>query len=68
MPGKLTYYRELGSVSVCADDVMVGGDPFNFYTQKILNINGTAPPGCPAGGMDNVFKRDDKCQLERSNS
>ena len=36
--------------------VLVGGEPVApFYTQKILNINGTAPAVCPADGLDNVL-------------
>jgi L-ascorbate metabolism protein UlaG (beta-lactamase superfamily) len=35
--------------------VIVGGEMNSFFTQKILNINGTAPPGCPNSGLDNTF-------------
>ncbi len=35
--------------------VVVGGEMNSFFTQKILNINGTAPAGCPTSGLDNTF-------------
>lgn len=35
--------------------VLVGGEMPSYFTQKILNIRGTAPPGCPAMGLDNAF-------------
>ena len=35
--------------------VLVAGEQNSFFIQKILNINGTAPPGCPMTGLDNVF-------------
>ena len=35
--------------------VLVGGELPDFFTQKIKNITGTAPAGCPAAGLDNTF-------------
>jgi L-ascorbate metabolism protein UlaG (beta-lactamase superfamily) len=35
--------------------VLVGGEMPDFFTQKIKNISGTAPAGCPADGLDNKF-------------
>lgn len=36
--------------------VLVGGELPDFFTQKIKNASGgTAPPGCPAAGLDNTF-------------
>ena len=35
--------------------VLVGGEMPDFFTQKIRNITGTAPAGCPAAGLDNTF-------------
>ena len=35
--------------------VLVGGELPDFFTQKIRNITGTPPPGCPAAGLDNNF-------------
>jgi hypothetical protein len=35
--------------------VLVGGELPDFFTQKIKNITGTAPAGCPAAGLDNIF-------------
>ena len=35
--------------------VVVGGEMGSYFTQKILNVRGTAPPGCPAEGFDNAF-------------
>lgn len=35
--------------------VLVGGELPDFFTQKIKNVTGTAPPGCPAAGLDNTF-------------
>ena len=35
--------------------VLVGGEMPDFFTQKIKNITGTAPAGCPADGLDNKF-------------
>ncbi len=44
---------EIASVHKSA--VLVGGEQQDFFTQKIKNISGTAPPGCPATGLDNVL-------------
>lgn len=35
--------------------VLVGGELPDFFTQKIKNVTGVAPPGCPAAGLDNTF-------------
>jgi L-ascorbate metabolism protein UlaG (beta-lactamase superfamily) len=35
--------------------VLVGGEMPDFFTQKIKNVTGTAPGGCPAAGLDNTF-------------
>lgn len=35
--------------------VLVGGELPDFFTQKIRNITGTPPAGCPATGLDNTF-------------
>lgn len=35
--------------------VLVGGELPDFFTQKIKNITGTAPAGCPAATLDNNF-------------
>lgn len=35
--------------------VLVGGELPDFFTQKIKNVTGTAPAGCPAAGLDNTF-------------
>lgn len=35
--------------------VLVGGELPDFFTQKIKNITGTAPAGCPAAGLDNAM-------------
>ena len=35
--------------------VLVGGELPDFFTQKIKNVTGIAPPGCPAAGLDNTF-------------
>lgn len=35
--------------------VLVGGELPDFFTQKIKNITGTAPAGCPAAGLDNTL-------------
>lgn len=35
--------------------VLVGGEMPDFFTQKIKNVAGTAPAGCPADGLDNKF-------------
>jgi L-ascorbate metabolism protein UlaG (beta-lactamase superfamily) len=35
--------------------VLVGGELPDFFTQKIRNITGTAPAGCPATGLDNTL-------------
>jgi L-ascorbate metabolism protein UlaG (beta-lactamase superfamily) len=35
--------------------VLVGGELPDFFTQKIRNITGVTPPGCPAAGLDNTF-------------
>lgn len=35
--------------------VLVGGELPDFFTQKIKNVAGVAPPGCPATGLDNTF-------------
>ncbi len=35
--------------------VLVGGELPDFFTQKIKNVAGTAPAGCPAAGLDNTF-------------
>jgi len=35
--------------------VLVGGEMPDFFTQKIKNVTGTAPAGCPAAGLDNTF-------------
>ena len=35
--------------------VLVGGEMGSCFTQKILNIRGAAPAGCPAAGQDNTF-------------
>ncbi len=35
--------------------VLVGGELPEFFTQKIKNITGAAPAGCPATGLDNVL-------------
>jgi L-ascorbate metabolism protein UlaG (beta-lactamase superfamily) len=36
--------------------VLVGGELPDFFTQKIRNITGTAPGGCPAATLDNSFE------------
>jgi len=43
--------------------VLVGGELPDFFTQKIKNVTGTAPAGCPAAGLDNTFSvpRSDPC-------
>jgi L-ascorbate metabolism protein UlaG (beta-lactamase superfamily) len=35
--------------------VLVGGEMPDFFTQKIKNVTGTAPAGCPAAGLENTF-------------
>ncbi len=35
--------------------VLVGGELPDFFTQKIKNVTGVVPPGCPAAGLDNTF-------------
>jgi L-ascorbate metabolism protein UlaG (beta-lactamase superfamily) len=35
--------------------VLVGGELPDFFTQKIRNVTGTVPAGCPAAGLDNTF-------------
>jgi L-ascorbate metabolism protein UlaG (beta-lactamase superfamily) len=35
--------------------VLVGGELPDFFTQKIKNITGTAPAGCPAAGLGNTM-------------
>ncbi len=35
--------------------VLVGGELPDFFIQKIKNVIGAAPPGCPAAGLDNVL-------------
>jgi L-ascorbate metabolism protein UlaG (beta-lactamase superfamily) len=35
--------------------VLVGGELPDFFTQKIRNVTGTLPAGCPATGLDNTF-------------
>ncbi len=35
--------------------VLVGGELPDFFTQKIKNVTGLSPPGCPAAGLDNTF-------------
>ena len=35
--------------------VLVGGELPDFFTQKIKNITGTAPAGCPAVGLGNTM-------------
>lgn len=35
--------------------VLVGGELPDFFTQKIKNVTGVAPAGCPAAGLDNTF-------------
>lgn len=35
--------------------VLVGGELPDFFTQKIKNVTGVAPPGCPAAGLDNTL-------------
>jgi L-ascorbate metabolism protein UlaG (beta-lactamase superfamily) len=35
--------------------VLVGGELPDFFTQKIRNITGTAPAGCPAEGSNNTL-------------
>lgn len=44
---------EIASVHKSA--VLVGGEQQDFFTQKIKNISGTAPPACPAAGLDNAL-------------
>jgi hypothetical protein len=35
--------------------ILVGGEMNSFFTRKIQNINGSAPPACPTSGLDNIF-------------
>ena len=35
--------------------VLVGGELPDFFPQKIKNVTGVAPPGCPATGLDNIL-------------
>ena len=35
--------------------VLVGGELPDFFTQKIKNVSGVAPAGCPAAGLDNTL-------------
>jgi L-ascorbate metabolism protein UlaG (beta-lactamase superfamily) len=35
--------------------VLVGGELPDFFTQKLNNVTGSPPPGCPAAGLDNTF-------------
>ena len=35
--------------------VLVGGELPAFFTQKIKNVTGVAPAGCPAAGLDNTL-------------
>jgi Beta-lactamase superfamily domain len=35
--------------------VLVGGELPDFFTQKIRNVTGIMPAGCPAAGLDNTF-------------
>jgi len=35
--------------------VLVGGELPDFFTQKIKNVTGVAPAGCPAAGLDNTL-------------
>lgn len=35
--------------------VLVGGELPDFFTQKIKNVTGVAPAGCPAAGLNNTF-------------
>src|SRR3990167_2654699 len=44
---------EIASVHKSA--VLVGGELPDFFTQKIKNVSGVAPAGCPAAGLDNTF-------------
>jgi beta-lactamase family protein len=36
--------------------ILVGGEMASFFTQKLQNILGSAPAGCPAAGLDNVME------------
>lgn len=44
---------EIASVHNSA--VLVGGEQPAFFTQKIKNVTGTTPGGCPVTGLDNVL-------------
>jgi L-ascorbate metabolism protein UlaG (beta-lactamase superfamily) len=35
--------------------VLVGGELPDFFTQKIKNVTGVTPAGCPAAGLNNTF-------------
>jgi L-ascorbate metabolism protein UlaG (beta-lactamase superfamily) len=36
--------------------ILVGGEMASFFTQKILDITGATPAGCPAAGLDNTME------------
>jgi L-ascorbate metabolism protein UlaG (beta-lactamase superfamily) len=56
--GTFTFPAEGNAPEIAAvhnSAVLVGGELPDFFTQKIRNITGTPPPGCPAAGLDNTF-------------